>query len=178
DRYNIDDQQTTDVVNAWAEVLHLLEHDPAQLADRLDWIAKYQLLNGMRKRHGLGWDDAKLAMLDMQWPAYARIKAGTTPWDHAARFAPSSAKPKFKTQCTCHRRQHAHGLGDDSLSGLAPIWPAYPGKQFWSDRAEPDRSSAFTCWNHWPAPNKTPTNYWLPENHNSLRTTLPPTVLK
>jgi len=67
DRYNIDDQQTTDVVNAWAEVLHLLEHDPAQLADRLDWIAKYQLLNGMRKRHGLGWDDAKLAMLDLQW---------------------------------------------------------------------------------------------------------------
>lgn len=66
-RYGIDDDQTTDVVNAWAEVLRLLEHDPAQLADRLDWIAKYQLLNGMRKRHGLEWDNAKLAMLDLQW---------------------------------------------------------------------------------------------------------------
>ncbi|GAA2038152.1 depupylase/deamidase Dop [Yaniella flava] len=67
DRYGIDDQQTVDVVNAWAEVLDLLEYDPAQLADRLDWVAKYQLLNGMRTRHGLDWDNARLAMLDLQW---------------------------------------------------------------------------------------------------------------
>ncbi len=67
DRYDINDAQSHDVVTAWAEVLDLLDHDPAQLADRLDWVAKYQLLNGMRKRHNLGWDDAKLAMLDLQW---------------------------------------------------------------------------------------------------------------
>src|SRR5690625_4340117 len=66
-RYGIDDKQTVDVVNAWAEVLDLLEHDPAKLADRLDWIAKYQLLNGMRQRHELDWSNAKLAMLDLQW---------------------------------------------------------------------------------------------------------------
>lgn len=67
DRYDINDAQSRDVVNAWSEVLDLLEHDPAQLADRLDWVAKYQLLNGMRQRHGLQWDNAKLAMLDLQW---------------------------------------------------------------------------------------------------------------
>ena len=67
DRYGIDDAQSLDVVIAWAEVLDVLEHDPMQLADRLDWVAKYQLLNGMRERHGLAWDDAKLAMLDLQW---------------------------------------------------------------------------------------------------------------
>lgn len=67
DRYDIADEQTVDVVNAWAEVLDLLEHDPAKLADRLDWIAKYQLLNGMRQRHELDWSNAKLAMLDLQW---------------------------------------------------------------------------------------------------------------
>lgn len=67
DRYGIADDQSVEVVNAWAEVLELLEHDPMQLADRLDWVAKYQVLNGMRKRHGLAWDDAKLAMLDLQW---------------------------------------------------------------------------------------------------------------
>ena len=67
DRYDINDAQSRDIVAAWAEVLDLLEHDPAQLADRLDWVAKYQLLNGMRKRHGLEWDNAKLAMLDLQW---------------------------------------------------------------------------------------------------------------
>ena len=67
DRYGIADDQSLEVVNAWAEVLELLEHDPLQLADRLDWVAKYQLLNGMRERHGLTWDNAKLAMLDLQW---------------------------------------------------------------------------------------------------------------
>lgn len=67
DRYHIDDQQTVDVVNAWAQVLDLLEHNPAKLADRLDWVAKYQLLNGMRERHGLDWSNAKLGMLDLQW---------------------------------------------------------------------------------------------------------------
>lgn len=67
DRYGINDQQTVDVVEAWAKVLELLAHDPGQLADRLDWVAKYQLLNGMRERHGLEWSNAKLAMLDLQW---------------------------------------------------------------------------------------------------------------
>lgn len=67
DKYHIADQQTVDVVNAWAQVLDLLEHNPAKLADRLDWVAKYQLLNGMRKRHGLDWSNAKLGMLDLQW---------------------------------------------------------------------------------------------------------------
>src|SRR5699024_1209587 len=47
DRYEMHDAQSRDVVAAWAEVLDLLEHDPAKLADRLDWVAKYQLLNGM-----------------------------------------------------------------------------------------------------------------------------------
>lgn len=67
DRYSIDDQSTREVVNAWAEVLQLLQHDPAQLADRLDWIAKFQLLNGMRQRHNLDWSSPRLAMLDLQW---------------------------------------------------------------------------------------------------------------
>lgn len=67
DRYGIDDEQSRDVVNAWAEVLDLFEHDPAKLADRLDWVAKYQLLNGMRQRHSLDWSNAKLSMLDLQW---------------------------------------------------------------------------------------------------------------
>lgn len=66
-RYGIVDEQTVEIVDAWAEVLDLLEHDPAQLTDRLDWVAKYHLLNGMRSRHNLEWDHPKLAMLDLQW---------------------------------------------------------------------------------------------------------------
>lgn len=37
------------------------------LADQLDWVAKYRLLNGYRERHGLAWSDHKLAAMDLQY---------------------------------------------------------------------------------------------------------------
>ena len=51
----------------WEAVLTGLESDPMTLADQLDWVAKYRLLNGYRERHGLGWDDARLAAMDLQY---------------------------------------------------------------------------------------------------------------
>lgn len=66
-QFGMDDAQTTDVLRTWREVLDQLREDPLQLADRLDWVAKYQLLSGLKERHGLGWDDPKLGMLDLQY---------------------------------------------------------------------------------------------------------------
>ncbi len=37
------------------------------LANQLDWVAKYRLIDGYRERHGLGWDDARLAAMDLQY---------------------------------------------------------------------------------------------------------------
>jgi proteasome accessory factor A len=37
------------------------------LADRLDWVAKYRLLEGYRERHGIGWEDQRLAALALQY---------------------------------------------------------------------------------------------------------------
>jgi proteasome accessory factor A len=37
------------------------------LADQLDWVAKYRLINGYRERHDLSWDDARLAAMDLQY---------------------------------------------------------------------------------------------------------------
>jgi proteasome accessory factor A len=51
----------------WREVLEGLETDPMSLADRLDWVAKYRLIEGYRQRHGLGWADPRLAALDLQY---------------------------------------------------------------------------------------------------------------
>ncbi len=44
-----------------------LETDPCRLADQLDWVAKHRLIDGYRERHGLEWDDARLAALDLQY---------------------------------------------------------------------------------------------------------------
>ncbi len=44
-----------EILRRWEEVLTGLESDPMSLANRLDWVAKYRMVNGYRERHGLGW---------------------------------------------------------------------------------------------------------------------------
>ena len=56
-----------DVLRRWEAVLTGLETDPMTLADQLDWVAKYRLINGYRERHDLAWDDARLAAMDLQY---------------------------------------------------------------------------------------------------------------
>jgi proteasome accessory factor PafA2 len=56
-----------DVLRRWEEVLTGLETDPMLLADQLDWVAKLRLVDGYRDRHGLGWDDARLAAIALQY---------------------------------------------------------------------------------------------------------------
>ncbi|RMH68041.1 MAG: proteasome accessory factor PafA2 [Actinomyces sp.] len=55
------------VLEEWERVLEGLARDPFELADRLDWVAKYRLVDAYRERHGLGWDDARLRAIDIQY---------------------------------------------------------------------------------------------------------------
>jgi proteasome accessory factor A len=55
------------VLATWEEVLTGLEADPMALHDKLDWVAKYRLIDGYREKHGLEWDDARLAAMDLQY---------------------------------------------------------------------------------------------------------------
>ncbi|MDQ4039716.1 MAG: proteasome accessory factor PafA2 [Actinomycetota bacterium] len=66
-RMGVDDPETKDVLERWAEVLTDLERDPMSCADRLDWVAKLRLLEGYRDRDGLGWGDSRLALVDLQY---------------------------------------------------------------------------------------------------------------
>jgi len=56
-----------EVLRRWEAVLTGLETDPMSLSDQLDWVAKKRLLDGYASRHGLAWDDARLAALDLQY---------------------------------------------------------------------------------------------------------------
>jgi proteasome accessory factor A len=55
------------VLERWESVLGALESDPSSLARQLDWVAKRQLVEGYRDRHGCPWDDSRLAALDLQY---------------------------------------------------------------------------------------------------------------
>ena len=56
-----------EVLRRWEAALTGLESDPTSLASTVDWIAKHRLLDAYRERHGLRWDDARLAAMDLQY---------------------------------------------------------------------------------------------------------------
>ncbi len=68
DRFGADaDEQTTDVLTRWEDVLNRLERDPMSLSGELDWVAKKELMEGYRRRDGLDWDAARLQLVDLQY---------------------------------------------------------------------------------------------------------------
>jgi proteasome accessory factor A len=68
DRYGTDlDPVTAEVMSRWESVLTRLERDPFSCAGELDWVAKWQLLEGFRDRENLEWTSPRLALIDLQW---------------------------------------------------------------------------------------------------------------
>ncbi len=62
-----DDPREADILDKWAMVLDLLERDPMECANILDWPAKLRLLEGFRQREGLGWSAPRLHLVDLQY---------------------------------------------------------------------------------------------------------------
>src|SRR5256885_514565 len=55
------------VLERWEAALTALERDPMTLDGQLDWVTKLNLLDAYRGRDSLGWDDPKMALLDLQY---------------------------------------------------------------------------------------------------------------
>ncbi len=105
------DEETAQVLRAWGEILDLLEADPMSAAQRVEWVAKLQLLERFRTRHGLDWDDPRLAMVDLQYSdlrpgrgLFTKLRAaGAVPAmvsqeevDEAIRTAPTSTRAHLR----------------------------------------------------------------------------------
>ena len=63
----VGDDVGADVLRRWEGVLTGLESDLMSLNRTLDWVAKYQLIDGYRERHDLDWSDPRLALMDLQY---------------------------------------------------------------------------------------------------------------
>jgi proteasome accessory factor A len=61
------DGHTHAVLERWQSTLTELGSDRAAAAASVEWLAKLSLLEGYRQRDGLGWDDARLGLVDLQW---------------------------------------------------------------------------------------------------------------
>jgi proteasome accessory factor A len=52
-------------VRLWREVIEQYRSDPMGLADRVDWIAKLQIIERERERSGVDLSDPKIALIDL-----------------------------------------------------------------------------------------------------------------
>ena len=98
------------VIDRWETVLGGLETDPFTLADQLDWVAKYRLLDAYRERNDLQWTSSRLRAMDIQYhdlrPAsslFQRMKMETlvTPEEVAIAVSepPSDTRAYFRGKC-------------------------------------------------------------------------------
>ncbi len=58
-----DDQRLA--VRLWREAIDDFRSDPMSLADRVDWIAKLQIIERERERRGLALSDPRIALIDL-----------------------------------------------------------------------------------------------------------------
>ena len=67
----VEDARAHRALALWRQVLDALEqwrHDGSgPAAQMVEWVAKYELCEGLRRRSGTDWDDPRLAALDIQW---------------------------------------------------------------------------------------------------------------
>ena len=67
----VENAQAHRALALWRQVLDALEQwrrdGAGSAAQMVEWVAKYELCEGLRRRSGTGWDDPRLAALDIQW---------------------------------------------------------------------------------------------------------------
>ena len=108
------DDETRELLTLWRDVLTGLERDPLTLADRLDWVAKYVLMEGFVRRDGLLWDSPRLQLIDLQYADIRPDKGLAARLEdrgklrrmftdeqvrHAVDHAPSDTRAYFRGEC-------------------------------------------------------------------------------
>lgn len=61
------DDETDEVLDGWEAVLDGLEDDPLKLADQVDWVAKYKMLDLYREAEELDWNHPAMHSLDLEF---------------------------------------------------------------------------------------------------------------
>jgi proteasome accessory factor A len=65
--YKGESEQTDWILNEWESILDGLEKDPMQLADRVDWVAKRQIVEQYMAEENVGWRDDALISVDLEY---------------------------------------------------------------------------------------------------------------
>jgi proteasome accessory factor A len=61
------DEETDWTLKEWETTLNALDKDPMTLSNKLDWVAKYQIVDMYRQAEGLDWSDDALHSIDLEY---------------------------------------------------------------------------------------------------------------
>lgn len=61
------DETTKELVDYWGYVLETLATNPSALSRELDWVVKRNLMESFVERKHCGWDDPRVALMDLQY---------------------------------------------------------------------------------------------------------------
>lgn len=62
-------------LSMWEECLTTIEEDPLNLTGKVDWVAKYKLVEAYRQRNNLRLSDPKVALIDLQYHDVSRARS-------------------------------------------------------------------------------------------------------
>lgn len=125
------DVETAEAVALWSELLDVLERDPLEAADRIEWVGKYALVSAFRERHSLEWSDPRLVALDLQ---FTDLRVGKSIYEklsrsgrarrlvsdeeilHAVTHPPESTRAYFRGGIVKHHREDLDSAGWDAVT--------------------------------------------------------------
>ena len=110
----------------WGELIEGVDHHPDSVADRVDWVAKWRVVEGYRDRYNLEIDDVRLRAIDLQYhdlrpekSLAARVglaSLGTPEEIQRAVFdAPGSTRAFFRGECVRRYPEELVSANWDSL---------------------------------------------------------------
>ncbi len=127
------------IVEEWGSVLARLGDDPMQLHREIDWVMKLHLLTNYMDRRSSGWDDPRIAMMDLQYhdirpdkglyyvlerTGAARRVLTEEQIAQALEDPPEDTRAYFRGQCLKKFKHQIFGVNWDSISfnlGEGPI---------------------------------------------------------
>jgi proteasome accessory factor A len=127
------------IVAEWGMVLDRLTSDPMQLYREIDWVMKLHLLTNYIERRSSGWDDPRIAMMDLQYhdirpdrglyfvlerSGGARRILTDEEIMQAMEDPPEDTRAYFRGQCLKKFKHQIFGVNWDSISfnlGDGPI---------------------------------------------------------
>ena len=122
---------TADILAKWEYVLQALAEDPHQLHRELDWVIKQYLITNYLERHRCGWDDPRVALLDLQYhdirpqkSLYSLLQRqhqverilSDEEITYAVTNPPTDTRAYFRGQCLKKYRAQIYGVSWGALS--------------------------------------------------------------